>query len=211
MMKKLFFCLLLALSLTACGASGASGAVPGGQTEPAGTDAAVQPETVQTAETAGDRNPTAAELGRAETMELTFFVEGTEETEPAALYIGQGYSLYIPTEGWVRESFTENGVPAESWESADNNPVELRVLHLGEQSLSDCREWIGREFDRYVLSEDKQGGLYGEDAENHMVLDIRFHENSGTVYAVAWAYPMEAAEGFGTRLSVIADTFELMH
>lgn len=209
-MKKLFLCLLLTLTLTGCGHSGASGAVPGGQTEPVGNCGTVQTETAQTAETAGDRNPTAAELGREETTDLTFFIEGTEETEPAALYIGQGYSLYIPTEGWVRESFTENGVPADSWESAGNDRAELRVLHLGERSLEDCREWISREFDRYVLSEDKQGALYGEDSENGMVLDIRFHEDGEAVYAVMWGYPMEAAEGFGTRLSVIADTFALM-
>lgn len=208
-MKKLFLCLLLTLSLTACGMSGASGTIPGGQTEPAGTDATIQTETAQTAQTSGDRAPTAEELGREATADLTFVLEGQEETEPAALYIGQGYSLYIPTEGWVRESFTENGVPADSWESAGNERAELRILHLGDRSLADSREWIVREFDRYMLSEDKRGDLYGEDAENGMVLDVRFYEG-GSVYAVLWAYPAEAAEGFGTRLSVIADTFEAM-
>lgn len=30
------------------------------------------------------------------------------------------------------------------------------------------------------------------------------------MYAVLYEYPVEAAEGFGTRLGVIADTFEIM-
>lgn len=205
-MKKLFLCLLLTLTLTACGQSGTSGAVPGGQTEPVDTSDA---ESTQPAVTDGDRAPTAEELGRPETTDLTFFLEGQEESVPAALYIGQGYSLYIPVEDWVRESFTENGAAADSWESTDNDAVELRILHLGERSLEDCRDWIIQELSDYVITEDQQGGLYGEDAENGMVLDVRFHEGGGNVYAVAWAYPFEAAEGFGARLGVIADTFEV--
>lgn len=209
-MKKLFLCLLLTLTLTACGQSGASGTVPGGQTEPAGTSEIESAESAQTAVTDGDQTPTPEEVSRPETTDLTFFLEGQEESVPAALYIGQGYSLYLPTEGWVRESFTENGVPADSWESTDNDDVELRILHLGDRSLEDCREWIIRELDDYVISEDKQGGLYGEDAENGMVLEVRFHQGSARMYAVAWAYPFEAAEGFGARLGVIADTFEVL-
>lgn len=208
-MKKLFLCLLLTLSLTACGPSGASGAAPGGQTEPVETGAEPT-ESAQTAVTDGDRNPTAEELGRPEATDLTFFVEGQEETMPATLYIGQGYSLYIPTEGWNREVFTENGVPADSWESTDSDRAELRILHLGQRSLEDCRNWVIQELSDYVISEDQQGGLYGEDTEEGMVMDVRFHEGGGNVYAVTWTYPMEAAEGFGTRLSVLADTFEVM-
>lgn len=209
-MKKLFLCLLLTLSLTACGQSGASGAVSGGQTEPAGMSEIESAESAQTAVTDGDQTPTPEEVSRPETTDLTFFLEGQEESVPTALYIGQGYSLYIPTEGWGRESFTENGVAADSWESTDNDDVELRILHLGDRSLEDCRDWIIQELNDYVITEDQQGNLYGEDQEDRMVLDVRFHQGSTGMYAVAWAYPMEAIEGFGTRLGVIADTFEVL-
>lgn len=206
-MKKLLLCLLLALMLSACGQSAPTqGDSQTPEPQPAAPADSAQTESTQNA----DRNPTAEELGRSETTDLTFFLEGQEEAVPAALFIGQVYSLYIPTEGWVRESFTENGVTADSWQITGNNDVELRVLHLGEQSLEDCQEWIIRELDDYVISEDKQGGLYGEDQEDRMVLEVRFHQGSAGMYAVAWAYPFEAAEGFGTRLSVIADTFEVM-
>lgn len=217
-MKKLYLCLLLTLTLTACGASnsgqgGSQTPEPGGQTEPAGISGTAQTETEATQDAVtsdDDRKPTAEELGRSETTDLTFFVEGQEETVPAALYIGQGYSLYLPAEGWERESFTENGAAADSWESTDNDAVELRILHLGERTLDECYDWIIREMDDYVISEDKQGGLYGENRENGMVLEVRFHPGDAGMYAVAWAYPLEAAEGFGTRLNVLADTFEVM-
>lgn len=210
-MKKLLLCLLLTLTLSACGQSAPAQGdsqtpEPGGQTQPADPANSVQTETTQDA----DRNLTAGELDRSETTDLIFFLEGQEEAVPAALFIGQGYSLYIPTEDWLAEQDTDDGVPVDSWENAYNDDVELRVLHLGERTLDECYAWFTQNEDDYVISEDKQGGLYGEDQEDRMVLNVRFCEGSGTMYAVAWEYPFEAAEGFGTRLSVIADTFEVM-
>lgn len=206
-MKKLGFCLFLTLSLVGCTQPGTSGPVPGGQSASAEM---AEAESTQAAAADGDRTPTAAELGREETAELTFILEGQEETVPAALYIGQGYSLYLPTEGWEWGHFTENGVLSDFWESTDNSDVELRIFHLGERSIEECREGFVQELSDYVVTEDKQGGLYVEDTEESMVMDVRFHEGGGNVYAVTWTYPMETAEGFGIRLNVLADTFEVM-
>ena len=53
---------------------------------------------------------------RAEQVDLTFFVEGEEEALPATLYVGDGYSLYIPDEDWDGpEQSTESGVPTDTW------------------------------------------------------------------------------------------------
>ena len=199
-MKKLLLCLLLALSLSGCGQTSAVPAAP---------ESGIPAGTGQTA-SAEDRTPTAQELGREETTDLTFLIEGTEETLPAALYIGQGYSLYIPTEGWALEHDTEDGIPVDSWESTVNDNAELRVLHLGQKTQEEARAWVTAEEDDYRLTEDQQGGLFGEDPEDRMCLDVRFHEARDQLYAVLWEYPLEAAEGFGCRLGVIADTFELM-
>lgn len=210
-MKKLILCLLLTLTLVGCG-----------QTAPTQDPADTPPQqdvtdqtpanedTTQATTPDGDRNPTAEELARPESTDLIFFLEGQEEAVPAALFIGQGYSLYIPTEDWLAEQDLDDGVPVDSWENVYNDDVELRVLHLGERTLDECYAWVTQHEDDYVISEDKQGGLYGQDQEDRMVLDVRFHEGGGQMYAVMWEYPMEAAEGFGTRLSVMADTFEVM-
>ena len=202
-MKKRLLCmtLLLAAVLSGCGQKNAPETQMG---------AAASPETTAPADSAGDRNPTAVELGRDETTDLIFLAEGTEETVPATLYIGQGYSIYIPDEGWRPEKDMENGIPADTWESTVNDDVELRVLHLGEKTLEEAQAWVIAEEDDFQLTEDKQGGLAGMDAEDRDILEVRFCPAGTGMYGILYQYPTEAAEGFGARLSVIADTFEVM-
>ena len=203
-MKKLILILTLLLTLSACGQKTAPSA-PDVQT----SATSEVPETAAPAPTE-DRNPTAAELGREEKKDMVFTVEGTEETVPVTLYIGQGYSIYIPDEGWRLEKDVEDGIPEEKWESTVNDDVELRVLHLGEKTLEQAKAWVTAEEDDYRLIEDKQGGLGGTDEKDREVLEVRFHPSGSQMYAVLYEYPMEAAEGFGARLGQIAETFAVM-
>ena len=146
--------------------------------------------------------------GRRLQTELTFYVEGLEETLPATLYIGEGYSLYIPNDEWTHYTGNLDYQPVQTWESHDNPEVELQILTLNGMTLTQAQEWIKDEFSDYTLIEDNRGGLGGPDAENNMA-DIRFVASGDAVYAICCLYPMEAAEGFGARLSVMADTFAL--
>ena len=200
-MKKrhLAAALLLALSLTGCGQRTA---LPTAQTAPA-------PQEESSVETAADRAPTAEELGREERMDMAFSVEGETEMVPATLYIGQGYSIYIPDEGWRLEKDVDDGIPEETWESTVSHDVELRVLHLGEKTLEEARAWVTAAEDDYRLIEDKQGGLGGTDGEDRETLEVRFYPSGTQMYAVLYEYPTEAAEGFGARLEQIAGTFEV--
>ena len=113
-------------------------------------------------------------------------------------------------EGWQLEEDVEDGVPKETWESILNDDVELTVLHLGERTLEQAQDWVRAEEDDYQLVEDKQGGLGGTDTEELEMLEVRFHPSGNGMYAVLYKCPMEAIEGFGTRLSVMADTFQVM-
>lgn len=207
-MKKryLVWTLLLALVLSGCGQK------PETQLPAKEEPVAEQPAAETPAETlpAEDRNPTAAELGREEKKDLMFMVEGMEEAVPATLYIGQGYSIYIPDEGWKLEKDMDDGIPEDTWESTVNHDVELRVLHLGEKTLEEAKAWVTAAEDDYGLVEDKQGGLGGTDPEDQEMMEVRFYPAGNQMYAVLYEYPVEAAEGFGTRLGVIADTFEIM-
>ena len=205
-MKKLILILTLLLALSGCGQK-TSPVVP--DVPPTAPETAA-PETTAPAVPTEDRNPTAAELGREEKKDLVFMVEGTEETVPATLYIGQGYSMYIPDEGWRLEKDMDDGVPEDTWESTVNHDVELRVLHLGEKTLEQAKAWVTAAEDDYRLIEDKQGGLGGMDEEDREVMEVRFYPSGSQMYAVLYEYPMEAAEGFGARLAQIAETFEVM-
>ena len=225
-MKKLILILSLLLALSGCGqkTSPVVPDVPPTAPETVAPETAAPettapettapettaPETTAPAVLAEDRNPTAAELGREEKKDLVFMVEGTEEAVPATLYIGQGYSIYIPDEGWRLEKDVDDGIPEDTWESTVNHDVELRVLHLGEKTLEQAQEWVTAEEDDYRLIEDKQGGLGGTDEKNREMLEVRFYPSGSQMYAVLYEYPMEAAEGFGARLSQITETFEVM-
>ena len=186
-MKKLILMLALLLALTGCGQKAEAPA-------------------------AEDRNPTAAELGREETTELVFTVEGEAEVIPATLYVGQGYSIYIPDEGWRLEQHVDDGIPEETWESVLNDDVELTVAHYAGKTLTEARDAFVR--DKDYMFEDLMGGELGDPLtgadEDGDCLSFMMAEGADTVYVIYWKYPAEAAEGFGARLGVMADTFQAM-
>ena len=49
----------------------------------------------------------------------------------------------------------------------------------------------------------------GTDSAGEAVLEVFFYAGRSAMYAVELRYPMEAAEGFGTRLHVLRDTFQM--
>ena len=196
---------LLVLALSGCGQK-AQTPPPAAET-PAETPAGTTEETP-----AGDRNPTAAELGREETTELAFTVEGETELIPVTLYIGQGYSIYIPSEGWRLEKWVDDGIPEDTWESIVNDDVELTVSHYAGKTVTEARDLFLLDED-YVF-EDLLGGELGDPLtgvdEDGDYLSFMVAQGADTVYVISWEYPAEAAEGFGVRLEQIAGTFEVM-
>ena len=196
---------LLVLALSGCGQK--TQTPPPAAETPAETPAGTTEETP-----AGDRNPTAAELGREETTELAFTVEGETELIPVTLYIGQGYSIYIPSEGWRLEKWVDDGIPEDTWESIVNDDVELTVSHYAGKTTMEARDAFVRDED-YVF-EDLMGGELGDPLtgmdEDGDYLSFMVAQGADTVYVISWEYPAEAAEGFGARLGQIANTFRVM-
>ena len=196
---------LLVLALSGCGQK--TQTPPPAAETPAETPAGTTEETP-----AGERNPTAAELGREETTELAFTVEGETELIPVTLYIGQGYSIYIPSEGWRLEKWVDDGIPEDTWESIVNDDVELTVSHYAGKTTMEARDAFVRDED-YVF-EDLMGGELGDPLigmdEDGDYLSFMVAQGADTVYVISWEYPAEAAEGFGARLGQIANTFRVM-
>ena len=160
--------------------------------------------------------PAAAELGREDRAVLEVTVEGETEEVPAALFIGQGYSLYIPEEGWRYEKDLDDGVAEDTWESILNGEVELEVRQYP-ASPDRTPDAVKAAFvkGRDYVFEDLMGGslgdpLTGTDEDGDFLSFMTVEGADGTVYVISWEYPGEAAEGFGTRLAQIANTFQLM-
>lgn len=149
-----------------------------------------------------------SELTRAAMSVIDFFVEGETESVPATLYVGKGYSIYVPSEGWT----VTEGDGSTTWISDDNETVGFSVSTFAGVSAAEARAAYiadsGFEF------EDLNGGKLGDPLlgwnEDGDALGLVSAEKDGTVYIVAWTYPEEAIEGFGARLQQIADTFEVM-
>lgn len=143
---------------------------------------------------------------RAAETTLTYYLEGMETHTEATLYSGNGYSIYLPAMEWMLESQEMDGHPAQVLQSDWNEDVMLRIVELEGMDLAQAQNWIREAMPGYDLLEDAQGGLGGSNAKSQM-LDVRLCPTDDTVYALMLQYPLEAAEGFGTRLNVFADTF----
>lgn len=127
---------------------------------------------------------------------ITFIVEGLEEVVPAIIYEGENYSITVPKEGWVDVT---RGV----WRSDINNQVQISVVdYTGENINSVCENLSDS---GYIETE--QNHMSVEDS-NGLVWNVRLFTKGEKVVGVFYNYPKEAVEGFGSRLSVIVDTFE---
>ena len=182
--------ILLTLLLSGCGGTKTTAEkAPAPESQP--------PAAEQTAPAGADRSPTAAELGREDRAVLEVTVEGETEDAPAALIIGQGYSLYIPEEGWRYEKDLDDGVAEDTWESILNGEVELEVRQYP-ASPGRTPDAVKAAFvkGRDYVFEDLMGGGLGD--------PLAGVDEDGDFLSFM------AAEGFGARLAQIANTFQLM-
>lgn len=146
--------------------------------------------------------------------EMVFMVEGMEESCPATAHEGKGYTIYIPDEGWQLEQTGGDEILGEdyfcdSWVSVHNADVLLEVVFHPGATENDIKTGISpapivpTENGFWLMEQrwETQGRSFAE--------IIRLYPAQSGVYTVKMEYPAEAAEGFGVRLPVIADTFEL--
>ena len=129
---------------------------------------------------------------------ITFIVEGVEEEVSAILYTRENYSISIPEEDW--EMVTKG-----TWRSAANSEVQISVVEYTGEDMDSVRGTLSEsgyevsEYSPYLMSFEDRNGL---------IWNVRLFTKEEKVIGVFYDYPIEAAEGFGSRLPVIVNTFE---
>ena len=140
---------------------------------------------------------------------LTYYPEGQETTIATAQFLGEGYTIHVPTQDWGSVLDTGDGYEAVTLHSTVNESVCLRVYTLsGLDRLDTVQDFLKDAYPGFALIEDNRGGLGGEH-EDGRLLDSRIFLTEEGAYALVLLYPPEAAEGFGMLLSAMADTFTL--
>lgn len=175
------------LAATACSKAPAAPSTPA-SSAPASSAAVQEQAPAASAPASSAAQPDAAPTPRPATTTLAFTVEGEAEEQPATLYEGEGWSLYIPDEGWT-------ATDAGTWTSEDNASVWLVISAPAGQELSNFQAMWD---DGHTEFENRTAG---------MVTAHRLYMGpDGTLWDACARYPQEAAEGFGARIPVILDT-----
>lgn len=183
-MKRSLILLLFALLLFSfCGCR--SGGLHGSNT------------TATTAET------TAFAPTRPEKIQLEFFLEGMTEYQDATLFVGDGYSLYITDDSWI-ENLGENG--RMTWTSGYNPDIVLKVIPNAGADFQQARDAV---FGDYICFEEDGEYVLGRNDSGTFYRAARLIETPNGILAAVWDYSLEATEGFGARLYVIAGTLEI--
>ncbi|MCI9218503.1 MAG: M56 family metallopeptidase [Lachnospiraceae bacterium] len=130
---------------------------------------------------------------------LCYMQEGMPQEEPANLYIGQGYGLLIPVEGWKAGGSNE-------WVYEFNDQVRFWVADYRGKTLEQA--WGLLEEDGYLGTE--QGILRKEDGSN--IFYAWLTESGDRTMGIHYVYPAapEYEEGFGTALAAIAASFGVL-
>lgn len=145
---------------------------------------------------------------------LTRYIDSEQRYEeypvPVQLYRADGYSTYIPKEGFEKSEGTYGGRPAVRWEYKDNRDVWFSVVPLDTTSFNEAIQWgLSAGGPGYTLIEDKSGGVSGQSTDGSLFWAITFHEKDFKgIYAVICHYPVAQTDGLAAYVKLMADEFQ---
>ena len=145
---------------------------------------------------------------------LTRYIDSEQRWEeypvPVQLYRADGYSTYIPKEGFEKSEGTYGGRPAVRWEYKDNRDVWFSVVPLDTTSFNEAIQWgLSAGGPGYTLIEDKSGGVSGQSTDGSLFWAITFHEKDFKgIYAVICHYPVAQTDGLAAYVKLMADEFQ---
>lgn len=156
---------------------------------------------------------TPSPVGRPASKEVEYYPGNEPETLNLILHEGYGYSIYIPDEGWsLAQTVYSDIAPVfeDVWSSTTVEDAQLKVTYYADyadKSLEDLQAMFKAQSEEFTLTEDKRGGLGGENADHTKHMEIRLYQLAGGVMTVSFQYRTADAEKFGALLWLLADTF----
>ena len=152
-----------------------------------------------------EAGPSPDELQRLKERTIQYVdAEGNETALETDLFIGQGYSIYIPKTGWNRQQVDHHGNRVNRWVCDQNENTWMRIIRLAGDS-EQAEKYMRETESDWNFFPDKRGNLYGE--KDGMVMNVSFYKAEVETFVIIRTYPQEAYEGWGRTLSVLEDTF----
>ncbi len=141
---------------------------------------------------------------RESTTVLSCTIEGTQEEIPATLYVGDGFSIYIPDEGW--QIYDDAPVAPEKMSAVYSPEVGLWVEYY-EENASDAEARLLSE--GYVYD---AGGGKLQRQSGEVLTEVRIFSDGSSSWAVCSRRPVtsEGEEGAAVGLDAIAYTFAVV-
>ena len=156
-------------------------------------------------------------LMREASDDLAFWVDGAEFAVSADLFIGDGYSLYIPREGWVHEVMDYHGATADRWVWADQTleefglnsqidttdrealrkaydqqyPTRLTILFRPGMDDQAIRDWVMEANPDWDMTQNARGALFADGAT------VEFFRTETGVFVCIMETPTFGTEGLG--------------
>lgn len=143
-----------------------------------------------------------------DTPTITFTVEGETEEVVASLIERNGYTFSLPDGGWYPADFEGWADVDKEWEQFihdawaewDNEDVRIWIVRFEGMSYDDAEK---RLLDSgYALINDRLLRQEGE-----LIYGVELKRAEADTWGVCYSFPVDAQEGWGARLRVIANTF----
>ena len=119
-------------------------------------------------------------------------LEGEEEQVPASLVTGEGYSFYLPDDEWQQSD-------SDMWTALANEQVRFWIARQDGKTLDQMEQELSNS--GFV---EINGNIWRQEGEMIDGVELKALENG--IWGVYYRYPVDAEEGWGRRILVIADT-----
>ena len=161
------------------------------------------------------------EVERGDKIFLSVTREGETEEIPATLFVGEGYSIYLTDDGWQPHDLTDSRWQPHfpnTWISMVDmdgqfvldgkvmldGQVQLWIAHFKDKTVNQVREEVMD--DGYKIKSRVEEFVMIKQ-EDELIYKVKLNGFENDVWGIFYCYPMEAEEGWGAVLPVIADTF----